>query len=142
MLAAGLVLAAVLASATTAGAEETKKPIGPYVTMGAGAAALVTGIVIIAAAPSVPSNCNEGTSECTTTTKGAPITSTQLQHDQSQAEEHVNLDRLGIIVSTLGVIALAAGVTWFLLDDTSSRTASITPWITADSGGVSAFGRF
>jgi len=114
---------------------QPKRPAFPLVVAGLGAAALVTGGVLMAIGMhDVPSNCSMSTKECA----AAP-------GDKSfdEASKGVGMANLGLGVGLGGAAVLVGGLIWYFTQSptppsTSAalKTPLLAPWVGREAGGV------
>lgn len=124
--------------------DEVKKTILPFVVGGLGAAQLVTGIVLVAAAPSMPDNCSAGTRTCTRLPGQSDASFKQNQQDAGNAQQMTSWGLIGIGSGSVFLLAGAAMYLWYNRDVT--RTASskplVMPYANANGGGLAAVATF
>jgi hypothetical protein len=122
------------------------RPRGPRTVhpKGSLAIAITGGVVGIAGAAyafygrsQMPAECDLATHQC------AAPPGDKVFKEASNATSTMNL---GIIVGSVGGVALAGGLIWYFagaktLKETPTQQA-IAPWVTGDSAGVSVLGRF
>ncbi len=115
----------------------------PLVVGALGIAQVATGIILVAAAPDTPSNCNEDTRTCG---RKPGQSDASLREDQEQAGESQHMPTLGAIAVVSGAVFLAAGVAmyfWYKPQTTrSGRVPAIVPYAGASGGGLAALARF
>lgn len=114
----------------------------PWVVVGVGGAAIVTGIVMIATAPSFPSGCNEVTKTCNLL--AGESTASYLDR-QERAGSAIDQPVVGGIVTGVGAGIVGLGLLWHFLEPAESRTQAglrVAPWSTASSAGLAALGSF
>src|SRR6185295_3638401 len=118
---------------------EPSRPTLPLVVAGVGGAALVAGGVLVGVGlGKVPSNCSVGTKEC-----AAPPNDPAFD----DAKSGVGLANTGIVVGSLGAVALVGGLVWYFTSKpeapkTATHGTWLTPWVARQSGGVGLSGRF
>ncbi|WP_394828646.1 hypothetical protein [Pendulispora albinea] len=123
------------------GQGKSNTAIGPIVVMGAGAAALIGGGVVVALGfGKIPSQCSYSSKDC-----AAPPGDPALADAKSGAQ----MVNAGFIVGGVGLAAIGGGLLWYFLrkPDTTEKvekkeTAGITPWFDHRSGGVAWSGSF
>lgn len=126
------------------------KEVLPWVVGGLGAASLITGIVLHAAAPDLPSNCIEGTRTCT---RKPNQSDASFNEDQEQAGEAQLMPNLGNIAIAGGAVLLVAGVSMYFWyhQDSPGKSASnkpstpkpiLTPYAGPTGGGLAGLIRF
>lgn len=140
-------------SATTTApppAEVREHTVLPWLVVGLGGAAVITGAIFLVAAPKVPSNCSESSGSCMARpTTGDPMKDgAQLANDRAQAGTSVG-DRTGgliAIISGAGVIGI--GLLWHFLEPTGpvektgSTKPSLVPTVAPGYAGMSLGGGF
>lgn len=134
-------------SASTSGPSsdaDPKKTILPLVVGGLGVAQLVTGIVLVAASPSMPANCQEGTRTCS---RKPGQSEASFHDDQRQAGDSQQMTSWGTIGIASGAVFLVAGAAmYFWYNRDASRTASskpiVVPYAGANGGGLAAVATF
>jgi hypothetical protein len=123
--------------------DDARGRVVPLVLGGLGAAQIITGIVLVAAAPDTPSNCDDATRTCV---RLPGQTNAQLNDDQEQAGRADKMPTLGAMAIVSGATFLATGLAMYLWYRPSSRTAAsrpaIVPYAAPDGGGLAAFARF
>jgi hypothetical protein len=123
---------------------DVKKTVLPWVFGGLGAAQLITGVVLVIAAPEMPSNCTEGTRTCT---RQPGQSEASFKENQEQAGEAQLMPALGGIAIASGAVFLATGLAmhfWYNRSDakTASRKPVIVPYAGATGGGLAAVATF
>ena len=115
----------------------------PWIVVGAGAAAVAAGAVIVLTAPDRPSNCNEATQTCTPRDGQSRE---DFRADQERAGTADSQPLLGYVVAAAGLALVAGGLAWHFLEPTGSEKASsalrVMPWTTGRSSGLSLGARF
>ena len=113
----------------------------PWVVVGVGVAAVAAGVVVLATAPSRPSNCDKGTETCTALPGES---ASNLADQQKRAGEADSRPTVGLIVGGIGVAAIAGGLAWHFLEPTDRKKAGLrlTPWTTGSASGLVLGGRF
>jgi tetratricopeptide (TPR) repeat protein len=136
-------------SATTTApppAEVREHTVLPWLVVGVGGAAVITGAIFLVAAPKVPPNCNESSGSCTATPPNEDPA--QLAKERAQAGTSVG-DRTGgliAIISGAGVIGI--GLLWHFLEPTgpvektASTKPSLVPAVAPGYAGMSVGGSF
>lgn len=138
------------ASAPAGSDGDPAKEVLPWVVGGLGAASLITGIVLHAAAPDLPGNCIEGTRTCT---RKANQSDASFNEDQEQAGEAQLMPNLGNIAIAGGAVLLVAGVSMYFWyhQDSPGKSASnkpstpkpiLTPYAGPTGGGLAGLIRF
>ncbi len=118
---------------------QPKRSAFPLVVAGLGAAAVVTGGVLLAIGlTKVPDSCSMSTRECT-----APPGDPSF----NDAHRGVSMANIGVAVGIGGAVALAGGLIWYAAQPTKPRTESaavklVQPWTARGAGGVALGGRF
>jgi hypothetical protein len=115
---------------------EPKRPSGPLVLVGLGAAAAVAGGVMAGVGVMrLPSNCNLWTHACAAL-PGAPVF--------DQASRSATLIDLGAVVGGAGIVAMGGAlIGYFAQTPRPPRTAvQLAPWIAGRGAGVSLGGVF
>ncbi len=82
----------------------------------------------------VPANCSVSTHQC-----AAP------PGDESfdKASSAIRMSNIGWITAGIGVVAVAGGFVWYFQGEKTTRSEKlIAPWLTPDSAGLAAIGRF
>src|SRR5262249_61145178 len=105
--------------------------------LGAGGASSVTGIALLAVAPSLPSNCNDTTRTCS---RKPGESDAQLKDDQDQAGRSKQLPIWGAIALASGGFLAATGLGMYFYykpsSDKPAQGARITPYAAPGGGGV------
>jgi hypothetical protein len=125
------------APSSTPAAPETHKSLLPFVLVGVGGAATVTGVVLLAVGlGKVPSNCSLSSNTCTAA-PGDPVFNT--------AHSGVVLADAGIGVGIAGLAAVAGGILWYAVEPSQEKAPTTgkligpvtpTPWFDGKSGGL------
>ena len=131
-------------SAPASSNDDVKKKVLPWVFGGLGAAQLVTGVVLVIAAPEMPANCTEGTRTCT---RQAGQSDASFKENQEQAGEAQLMPAIGTIAIASGAVFLATGLAmhfWYNRDGakTASSKPVVVPYAGATGGGLAAVARF
>jgi hypothetical protein len=122
------------ASSTATGAGHT---IYPWLVVGAGVAALGVGAVIIATAPSLPTNCDSSSVTCS---KAAGESDADLATDKDRARSHDVRPVEGLTVGAIGAAVMVGGLLWHFLEATGTHgraTRVLSPWIAGTRAGTS-----
>ena len=130
------------ASTTTQPPQEIREhTVAPWILVGVGGAAIVTGLIILVSAPGLPSNCNASTNTCV---RAAGEPDSQYSDDQNKATNHENLPKIGLGVLIPGAAILAGGLIWHFAEPTGpvKKDALLTPVLAPGYAGLSAVGRF
>jgi hypothetical protein len=123
----------------------------PWLVVTLGGAALLTGVILVVAAPPIPPNCNASSGVCSKTSSKPPPalpdeSPDQLQKDQDKAGQHVTLTTTGIVLIIAGIGVAAGGVAWHFLEPTGPTTGKkkpqLTPNIGPGYGGLTLGGSF
>jgi hypothetical protein len=133
----------VTATATaTASAAPTTAPtesggghsVAPWIVVGVGGAALVTGVVLYAV----------GAGDVSSASNACPSRSNCPQSVADQGNNGRNLETVGGIVGGVGVAAVAGGLIWHFLEPTSSSstTTGVAPVAAPGYAGIAVGGRF
>lgn len=121
----------------TPAAAQGRRPVGPLVVAGLGAAAMATGaVLVVVGLKEVPSDCSVGSGQCI-----APPGDPSIE----QARRGVSLANVGLGVGIGGTSLLVGGALWYFLQPVRPRTepaAAFTPWLGNGSGGMSMSARF
>lgn len=129
-------------SPTTQPPQEIREhTVAPWILVGVGGAAIVTGLIILVSAPALPANCDAGSSTCTRTPNEA---SSQYSDDQNKATNHENLPKVGLGILIPGAAILAGGLIWHFAEPTGpvKKDVGLTPVLAPGYAGLSAVGRF
>lgn len=123
---------------------DPKKTILPIVVGGLGAAQLITGIVLLAAAPSMPDNCDEATRTCS---RKPGQSEASFNQDQQDAGDSQQMNAFGLIGVSSGAVFLVAGAAMYLwYNRDPSKTAStkpvVVPYAGTNGGGLAAVATF
>jgi hypothetical protein len=115
----------------------------PWIIGGLGVAQIAVGIILVAAAPETPDNCNEDTRTCARKTGQSDAS---LREDQEQAGEAKHMPTLGAIAVVSGAAFVATGLAmyfWYKPDGAkNARGPSITPYVAPSGGGLAARASF
>ena len=120
-------------------APEAKRRAGPLVVVGIGAAAMITGGVLLGVGlGKVPSNCSLSTHECV-----APPNDPAFE----SASSGVSMANIGAIVGGVGAVATVGSLIWYFAQSprpiaptTSSATRALVPWLGPQGAGLSFSG--
>ena len=120
---------------------EAHHTAAPWVVVGVGGATLITGIILVAARPSLPSNCNGDSHTCT---RRPGETNADYSGEQNQAGDHDSRLQLGLVVGAVGLGVIAGGLVWHFLEPSGPKTGAVrvSPWTTANGGGLTVLGAF
>jgi hypothetical protein len=114
---------------------ELKRPAGPLILVGLGAAAAVTGGVLLGVGfGKIPANCSLSTHECSAPPKDPSF---------DQASSGVTLVNVGGIVGGVGVLTLASSLIWYFaqpLRPAKPVPAALVPWVGPQGAGLSFTG--
>ena len=117
-----------------------KRPMFPLAVAGLGAAALVTGGVLLGLGMSkIPANCSMSSRDCAAP-PGDPVF--------NDAHSSIALANLGMGVGLGGAALLAGGLIWYFVQPTkmpSTEAAvarTVSPWLGRGAGGVAFIGNF
>ena len=114
--------------------EVREHTIPPWIVVGAGGVAIVTGAILLVAAPAVPSNCNASDGNCNSTASTA---------DRDRAGLAVGVSLGGYITLIGGGALVAGGLLWHFLEpvgpvaSTSSVRPRLTPQAAPGYAGIS-----
>jgi tetratricopeptide (TPR) repeat protein len=92
----------------------------PWVVVGLGGAAVVTGVILLVAAPERPDNCDADRLTCSPPPRGAT-----LDEDQEQAGRNRGMVLAGRIFVGGGAALVVGGLLWHFLEPTGPREARI-----------------
>ncbi len=116
------------------------RPVLPLFVAGVGAAAVVTGGVILALGlHEVPSSCSVSSKDCAAA-PGDPAF--------ASASHGVSLANVGVGVGIGGAAAMVGGLVWYFTQSTDApptqtgKRGRLEPWVGRGSGGVAAVGTF
>lgn len=116
--------------------------IPPWIVVGVGAAAAVTGVVVLATSPSRPSNCDASSTKCT---RLPGESDSDFKNDQDTAGRADSQPTLGAVILVAGLAVAGGGLLWHFLEPTgpTKETAlRIVPWTTGSATGVTLGARF
>ena len=114
----------------------------PWVVVGVGAAVVITGIVVLATAPSLPEACNSDSKKCERT-PGQSDASFQEVQDQAQASESRPV--VGGVLLGTGLVVVAGGLLWHFLEPTGPKKTTawhLSPFTGAAGTGAVVGGTF
>ena len=113
----------------------------PWIVVGVGGAAAVVGVIVLAASPSRPANCDKSTTSCT---RLAGETDADFKSDQDKAGTADSQPTLGAVLLVAGLAVVGGGLLWHFLEPTGPVTKGlrVTPWTTGQSTGLTLGGRF
>ena len=109
--------------------------VAPWVLVGVGGAAVLTGVVLYIVGAGKVSNDE---SICGSTHLQCPPGSPAIADGNSGR----SLETVGGIVGGVGVAAVAGGLIWHFLEPSSSSSAAVAPVVTPGYAGISLGGRF
>ena len=120
-------------------APEAKRSAGPLVLVGLGAAAMVTGGVLLGVGlGKVPASCSLSTNECAAPPKDPVF---------DAASSGVSLANVGIVVGAVGGATVLGSLIWYFAQSprpvaptTSSAKRSLVPWLGPQGAGLSLSG--
>lgn len=115
---------------------EQRHTVWPWVVVGIGAATIVAGTVIVAAAPDFPAGCSKDNQSCSKDPTGKE-TEAAFKKRQETAGRADAQPLQGIVVAAIGLGVLGAGLLWHFLEPTSERSTALrfTPWASPIAGG-------
>ncbi|MCL2722868.1 MAG: tetratricopeptide repeat protein [Polyangiaceae bacterium] len=126
-------------------APERSHTILPWVVVGVGGAAVITGAVILVTKPSMPSNCESGSGTCV---KGVGESDADLQADRDRAGKSRTQGTTGIVLMGAGAAVAVGGLIWHFLEPTgsiesrSAKKPTVTPTVGPGFAGLSLGGAF
>jgi hypothetical protein len=114
---------------------ETRRPGGPLILVGLGAAAAIAGGVLVGVGfARFPGTCSLSSHQCTAA-PGAPVF--------GQAASSVTLVNVGAITAGAGAAMLTGSLVWYFAGAPRlSKAATVAPWSTRGGGGISLAGSF
>lgn len=128
------------------GAGSAEKPEGghsviPWIIVGIGGAAMVTGVVLVLTTPERPSNCQKESQTCT---RIGGQSEADFKADQEQAGKADSQPVLGWAITGIGAAFVVGGLLWHFLEPTGEKTAKskLVPWTTGQASGLSLGGSF
>lgn len=124
------------------GTERREHTIAPWIVVGVGGAAVLTGLVVLLTAPSRPAGCNESTKTCTRIEGETAADFEQRQEDAGRSDTQPTQ---GLIIGGIGLGVVAGGLLWHFLEPTGPRTTgslTFAPWTTASASGATLGGTF
>jgi tetratricopeptide (TPR) repeat protein len=124
--------------------EVREHTVPPWIVVGVGGAAMITGAIVLITVPTLPSNCNKDTSKCQATPNE---TKDQLAADQDTAGKAISQPGIGLGVLLAGVGVTGIGLLWHFLEPTGpvearSSKAKLTPVVAPGFAGASLGGSF
>lgn len=121
---------------------ENEHSVAPWILVGLGGAAVITGVVIFATTPERPSNCDEVTQKCTRSP--ANESDADLAKDKDQAGQADSQPVLGLVIAGVGAAFVAGGLVWHFLEPVGPKTGNVkfSPWTTGKSSGIGLSGTF
>ncbi len=114
----------------------------PWVVVGVGAAAVVTGVIVLATAPSLPASCDADTKKCVRMVGQSDASFTEVQ-DRAQSSESRPV--LGGVVLASGLVVVAGGLLWHFLEPTGPKKTTawhLSPFTGPTGTGASLGGTF
>lgn len=116
-------------------ASTTTHPGGAKVAIVVGGVLAIGGSAVgLVGLSRVPSNCSVSTHQC-----AAP------PGDESfdKASSAIQMSNIGWIAAGVGVAAIAGGFVWYFQGEKTTRSEKlVAPWVTPESAGLAAIGRF
>jgi tetratricopeptide (TPR) repeat protein len=143
--------ASAAAAAASSSAATTPPPVEvrehtvpPWIVVGVGGAAMITGAIVLITVPTLPSNCNRDTSKCTATPNE---TKDQLAADQDTAGKAIGQPGIGLGILLGGVAVTGLGLLWHFLEPTGpvearAAKARLTPAVAPGFAGATLGGTF
>jgi hypothetical protein len=115
--------------------------VAPWFLVGLGAAAVISGVVVIATTPGLPSNCDGAKLTCARTHGESDAS---LQADRDQAGRHDSQPVAGAVVLAGGVGVVGAGLLWHFLEPARAKheALQLTPAVGSAFAGASLRGAF
>jgi len=124
----------------------------PWVVVGVGGVALVTGLVVLLAAPDLPTSCDKDSKKCFYREPGVndananPTQKSELEDRQETAGRAVTMPTIGIVTMAAGGVLVAGGLIWHFLEPTGPKetgpTAKLRPSVAPGFTGLSLGGTF
>jgi hypothetical protein len=108
----------------------------PWIVVGVGAAMVITGVIVLATSPALPTNCDASTKTCTRGLTESAADFAKRQEDAGRSEAQPTE---AFIVGGVGLGVVAGGLIWHFLEPSASdRTAiRLTPWTSPTTAGAS-----
>lgn len=101
--------------------EVQEHTVGPWIVVGVGAAAVITGIVIIATTPELPAQCDADKKTCTPLPGESPD---QFKSRQEQAGNSKDQPVVGGIIAGAGGVLVLGGLVWHFLEPTGPKESA------------------
>lgn len=101
--------------------EMQEHTIPPWIVVGVGGAAIVTGVLFFVLAPALPANCHEDTSKCDPVPNPTPEDNQRLLAQQDDAGRAVSMPRIGLGFTIGGGVLVAGGLLWHFLEPTGPK---------------------
>ena len=95
--------------------------VPPWILVGIGGVAVVTGVVVAIAAPSLPGDCNEDTKECT---QQLGELQSAFKNRQQEAGRSQTQPTVGIVIAGAGGALVLGGLLWHFLEPTGPKDAA------------------
>jgi hypothetical protein len=122
-------------------AQTSSHSIAPWVVVGLGGAALITGAVLYVVGSS---NVSSSESDCPPPNHTGPNCTTS---DASSGNSGRSLETVGVVAGSVGIAAVAGGLLWHFMEPTSSSPQQtgkplVVPQVAPGYAGVGVIGRF
>ncbi len=111
---------------------EARHTLAPWIVVGAGGAALVTGVVLYAV----------GAGDVSSAENACPKRTACQQSVADQGNTGRTLEAVGVVAGVVGVAAVAGGLVWHFKEPTSSSSAAVSPVVAPGYAGLSLGGHF
>jgi hypothetical protein len=114
----------------------------PWLVVGAGAATMVVGLVVLIASPGLPAGCDSTSKTCT---RGATESASDFASRQEDAGRSEAQPTEGLIIGAIGLGVVGGGLLWHFLEPTGGERSGalhFTPWASHTSAGGSVGASF
>jgi hypothetical protein len=109
----------------------------PWLVVGAGAATMVVGLVVVLTSPGLPAGCDSTSKTCT---RGPTESASDFAARQEDAGRSEAQPTEGLIIGAIGLGVVAGGLLWHFLEPTGGERSGalhFTPWASHTSAGGS-----
>lgn len=132
-------------SAPPPGGEQQEHTIFPWLVVGLGGAAVVTGLILTLTAGDYPEGCNSDNLRCSVTGNPGAETETQVDANRQEAGNVHGKKVAGPLVMIGGGALVVGGLVWHFLEPTGPKSPTsgrFTPMLSPDFAGLSYGAKF
>ncbi len=114
--------------------------IPPWILVGVGGAAVITGVIVAVTTPDLPAGCDKSQRQCT---QFPGESNADFAARQDQAGDAKGQPTVGIVVAASGGALVLGGLLWHFLEPTGPKDmARLRPVVSPSFAGFSLGGRF